>query len=70
MNSVRDIKVTESYLGLDQSVKACKDEEEPHEVVVLTLAPHRPTPATNVRNFGLQTQTHTAWADRCEGSHQ
>ena len=37
LNSVREIKVTESYLGLDQSVKACKDEEEPKHDCITTL---------------------------------
>ena len=37
LNSVREIKVTESYLGLDQSVKACKDEEEPQHDCTTTL---------------------------------
>ena len=37
MNSVREIKVTESYLGLDQSVKACKDEEEPQHDCTTSL---------------------------------
>ena len=37
LNSVREIMVTESYLGLDQSVKACKDEEEPQHDCTTTL---------------------------------